>query len=210
MRYARIGIFLSAIMIATGVFLPYVQLGFGGVALSKSSSMTLYSTVDSYSFLEAAAAKADVGFAERIAGGLIAKASGKSEAVTRRLREVKSSLRDVRNVREEAHVETLGTTLRVTGVVFLGILVVVCWLVLKSLSTGVANRRRATVVAFLMGLVSVVGIALFFAAKEALKLANAELGAPILSLGSGAYSILIGSGCALVAALVALRYEWKR
>ena len=209
MRYARIGIFLSAIMIATGVFLPYIQLGLGGIAFSKGSSMTLYSTVNNYRFLEAASAKVDVGLAERIADGLLAKAGDKSNVVARKLREARSTLRDVQEVHEEAHVETLGTVLRVTGVAFLAILLIVCWLVLKSLSSGIAHRRRAIVVTVLMTLVSVIGIALFFAARESLKLGNAEMGAALLSLGSGAYLILVGGVAGLVAAMVSLHYELK-
>ena len=108
---------------------------------------------------------------------------------------------------KEAHVKTLGTVLRITGMVFLGILLIVCWLVLKSLSLGTANRRRAIVVCTLMGSVSIAGIALFVVAGESLKLGNAELGAPLLSLGSGAFLMLIGAGCGLVAAFVALRCE---
>ncbi len=207
MRYARFAIFLSAIMIATGVFLPYIQLGVGGVAFSKGSSITLYSTVNNYGFLEAVASSVDVSLAERITNGLLATAAPKSKSLAKKLRDAQSTLRDVQEVHEEAHVKTLGTVLRITGMVFLGILLIVCWLVLKSLSLGTANRRRAIVVCTLMGSVSIAGIALFIVAGESLKLGNAELGAPLLSLGSGAFLMLIGAGCGLVAAFVALRCE---
>ncbi|MCP4446840.1 MAG: hypothetical protein GY811_16050 [Myxococcales bacterium] len=209
MRYARIAIFLASIMIATGVFLPYVQLGVGGFAFGEGSSVTLYSTVSNYSFLEAASSRVDVSMAERISDGLLARAGHKSAKLSKKLREAKSALRDIREVREDAHVETLGTVLRVTGISFLGILLVVSWLVLKGLSSGVAHRRRAIVAGVLMSLVSLVAIALFFATRESLKLGNAEVRVPLLMLGSGAHVMLTGAICGLAATVATLVFELR-
>lgn len=209
MRYARYAIFLSAIMIATGIFLPYLQLGVGGYSFGKSSSMTLYGTVNNYTFLEAATAKVDVSMAERITDGILARAGTKSGPLSRKLRDAKSTIRDIRQVREDAHIETLGTVLRTTGFAFLGILFIVSWLVLKSLSAGMHNRRRGIVVTVLMTLVSIVSAALFIAAREAIREGNAELGAPMLSMGSGAYMMLIGAACGFIASGYALYSEIK-
>lgn len=207
MRYARFAIFLSALMIATGVFLPYIQLGVGGLAFGKDSSMTLYGSVGNYKFLEAAATKVDVSLAERITDGLLAQAGERAAPLTRKLREVKSTLRDVQEVRDKEYVEDLGTALRVTGISFLGILLIVGWLLMKSLSTGHAHRRRAIAIAVLMTLVAVIGIGLFIVAGEALRLANAELGASLLSLGGGAYAMLIGGIAGAAASLTAMWFE---
>lgn len=209
MRYARFAIFLSALMIATGVFLPYIQLGIGGIAFGKGSSMTLYGSVSNYRFLEAASARADVSLAERITDGLLAQAGEKAKPLTRKLREAKSTLRDIREVRNEEYVETLGTVLRITGIGFLGILLIVGWLLMKSLSTGLAHRRRAIVIAVMMVLVSAISVALFIVSGEALRLGNAEIGAPLLGLGSGAYTMLVGGACGALASLVALWFEVK-
>ena len=187
--------------------MPYVQLGIGDIAFGRGSSVTLYGSVNNYKFLEAASAQIDVSLAERITDGLLAQAGEKAAPLARKLKEAKASLRDIQEVRDEEYVETLGTVLRIVGIAFLGILLLVGWLLMKSLSTGEPHRRRAIAIAFLMVVVGVVSIALFVASSEALRLGNAEIGAPVLGLGSGAYAMLIGGVCGAIASLTALWFE---
>lgn len=194
-------------MIATGVFLPYVQLGIGDIAFGRGSSMTLYGSVNNYKFLEAVSARVDVRLAERVTDGLLAEAGEKAAPLARKLKEAKAALRDVQEVREEEYVETLGTVLRIVGIAFLGILLLVGWLLTKSLSTGQPHRRGAISIAFLMVVVCGVSVALFIVAGEALRFGNAELGVPLLGLGSGAYAMLLGGVCGAIAALIALYFE---
>jgi hypothetical protein len=59
----------------------------------------------------------------------------------------------------------------------------------------------------LMIVVAIVSVGLFIVSKEALRLGNAELGAPLLGLGGGAYAMLIGGVCGGIAALTALWFE---
>ncbi len=187
--------------------MPYIQLGIGGIAFGKGSSMTLYGSVRNYKFIEAASAQVDVSLAERIADGLLAQAGEKAVPLKRHLRDAKSTVRDIQEVHDEEYVETLGTVLRTTGIAFIGILLIVGWMLMKSLSTGLPNRRRAIAIAVLMVLVSIISIALFLASGEALRLGNAELGAPLLGLGSGAYTMLIGGILGAAASLAALWFE---
>lgn len=125
----------------------------------------------------------------------------------RKLKEAKAGLRDIQEVRDEEYVETLGTVLRITGITFLGILLIVGWLLMKSLSTGLPHRRRAIAIAFFMVVVGIVSVALFVTSSEGLRAGNTELGVPLLGLGSGAYTMLIGGVCGAVAALTALVFE---
>ncbi len=209
MRYARFAIFLSALMIATGVFLPYIQLGVGGFAFGKGSSMTLYDSVNNYQFLEAASSKVDVSMAQRIANGLLPKAGTKGESLARKFRDATSTVEDIQEVQDQEYVQRFGKLLRAAGIAFLSILLIVAWLLLKSLSTGLAYRGRAIAIAALMTLVSVGSVGLYIAAGEAIALGNAELGGPLLGLGSGAYLMLLGGLAGFVSPLVALWFEIK-
>ncbi len=207
MRYARFAIFFSALMISTGIFLPYIQFGLGGFAFTKGSSITLYDSVNNYKFLEAATSSVNVSMAERIANGLLAHAGEKALPLTRKLREAKSAIEDVREVQDKEYIQRFGSALRAAGMAFLGILLIVCWLLLKSLSTGLPNRRRATVVAVLMTLAALGSIALYVAAGEAIALGNAEVGTSLLSLGTGAYLMLFGGIAGTLSPAIALWLE---
>lgn len=200
MRYLRYCVFLSALMIATSVFLPYVQLSFGGISLGKSTDMPLYGAVSNYDLIERIATKTDTTLAEKIADTLLAKIGSSSNPVSDGLRELRATLRDVKEAKEQAHLETVGTVLRLVGIGFLILLAIIAWLVLQTLSQRFPRPARSVWTAVLTSLVGIIGIALFVVVREALALGNAELGAAALSLGAGAYMMLIASIVGMVAA----------
>ena len=206
MRYLRYSIFLSALLVATAVFLPYVQLSVGGISLGKRTTMPLFDAVTNYTFVDNAFARVNATPAERIADGVLARFGKSPTGLSQHLREVQTTLHDVQEVRDQAHLDTIGTVLRTTGVGFLLILAVVAWLILQTLSQVALNRRRAVWIAGLTSVVGLVSTALFIGVGEALVLANEEIGANLLSLGSGAYLMLVaaivGAGSALAAIVV--------
>jgi hypothetical protein len=210
MRVLRLSIFLSAILVATGVFLPYAQVGVGGISLGERSSMTLHGAVGNYTFVENAFASAEASAAERIASGLLAQVDRKTGGrLSGHLSAARSLLRDVRQVRESGDLERIGSWLRTAGYVFLALLALVAWLVLKTMARGGGSKSRAVLVTVLMGVTGILSIALVIAAHEGLKLANEELGGVVLSLGSGAYVMSIFSAIGFVAAAVSIKLEGR-
>ena len=207
MRYLRYCIFMSALMIATSVFLPYVQLSFGGISIGKSTSMPLYGAVSNYGFVERIVTETDTSVPERIADALLAKAGSRSNPVTDGLRDFRSTLQDVKEAKEKAQLDTIGTVLRGVGIGFLLALAVIAYLVLQTLSQTSPRPARSFWTAVLMGLVAIIGIALFVAVREALVLGNEELGAAALSLASGAYLMTAACLTGAVAAIAAFIVE---
>ncbi len=187
MRYLRFSVFLSALVVATAIFLPYIQAGVGGMAFGKQSTLPLYNAVSDYGFIEKAVTKTEAAPSVRIADALLARMGHSALPFSKHLTEARTALDDVQEVREQAEVETIGTILRTTGLVFLGLLAIIAWLMLKSISGREVSRQRSYWVAGLMSIIGVGSVAMFLGAREALSLANQELGAAILSLGIGAY-----------------------
>ncbi len=201
MRYLRFSVFLSALVVATAIFLPYIQAGVGGMAFGKQSTLPLYNAVSNYGFIENAVAKTEAAPSVRIADALLSRLGRSALPFSKHLAEARSALEDVREVREQAEVETIGAILRTTGLVFLALLAIIAWLMLKSISRREVSRRRSYWVAGLMTIVGVGSMALFLGVREALALANEEIGAAILSLGIGAYLMAIAGVIGCVAAL---------
>mgnify|MGYP001563118414 FL=1 len=201
LRYLRFSIFLSAIVIVTSVFLPFLQLGIGGMALGHRSTLPLYGAVNDYTFVEGLVAKADASGAERIADALLARLGRAPLPIASELAKAKAALDDAKELRNQADMEQFGTILRSAGLAFLGILAIVAWLVLKSMSQKKVIARRSIWIAVLMTLAGALSIGLFVASQEAIVLANAEIGTALISSAIGAYMMLVGGITGFLAAL---------
>ena len=202
--------FLCLVLVATGLFMPYVQLSIGGIALGGNTSIPLYGAASDVELAQSMAARIEASPAQRIADGLLSKLGRGSSKLSSRIADVQSALQDVREVHEESEINSVGSVIKISRNLFIGILVLLAWLVLQGMSQRSPNRRRAIFTAVLMTILGLASIALFFGVKEGLALANEEIGASLLSLASGAYMMLIAASIGATASIAAAWLEGRQ
>lgn len=186
--------------------MPFVQVGVGGIALGGKTALPLYDAMSDLDMLQSMASKVEASPARRIADALLSRYGRNASQVSDYVAELRSTAQDIQDVREEAEIDTIASVVKISRNVLLGVLVLLAWLVLQSISQRTPHMRRAVATAIFMTLVGIFTTVLFFGAGEGLALANEEIGLDILSLASGAYMMLvaalIGTGTAIAAAIL--------
>ncbi len=182
--------------------MPYVQLSIGGFGVGKTTSVPLYNAVGDVNMIQSMSARIEATPAQRIADGLIARFAKTDSTWSKNAKEFLSTIHDVQEVNEQAQLNTTGSIVKISSRIFLGMLVLLTWLTLQSISQSRPNKRRAVGTAILMSIVAISSIALFFAVGEGLRLANEELGAELLSIASGAYMMFVSATIGAIAAIV--------
>lgn len=202
--------FLCLVLVATGLFMPYVQLSIGGIALGGDTSVPLYSAASDVELAQSMATRIEASPAQRIADGLLSKLGKGSSRLSSRIADVQSALADVREVHEETEINNVGTIIKISRNLFIGIIVLLAWLLLQSISQRTINRRRAIFTSILMSILGLACIGLFFGVREGLVLANEEIGTNLLSLAWGAYMMLISASVGALASIAAAWTEGRQ
>ncbi|MBL4635898.1 MAG: hypothetical protein JKY56_18705 [Kofleriaceae bacterium] len=209
-RYLRFSIFLSLIVIATGIFMPFVQVGIGGIGMGGKTALPLYEAMGDLELLESIAARAEASPARRVADALLSRFGRSASQVSEKIADLRSTIQDVQEVRDEVEIDTIRSAIKISSNLFLAALVILAWLVLQSISQRSVHKRRAIFTAVLMTIVGVSSCLLFFGVREGLALANEEIGINILSLASGSYMMLVCGITGTIASVAAAVWESRR
>lgn len=210
MRVVHWAVFSCVLLGLTGIFLPFVQFGLAGTALSDKSSLSFYGAVNNATFVERLVSKVDGARAERLALALTSVLDvGPGKGLAREVASAREAITDFRRAKEDAHLDALGKAVVAVGWSFLLLHLVIAWLILKGLVSSTARRRPIVVAAVLFGIAAAVSTGLVIAVTSAIDEVNAEVGTKVLSLGVGSNLMLAGSAAGCVLAIV-LAVRWPK
>jgi hypothetical protein len=186
---------------AVSMLVPAVELQIGGIAMSRTTSLSLYQAATNEDF----AARFVVAYNESRAkkvGPAVVKAL--SPRVGGRLRDMLGDAGDAMDALSGVNkddAEALGTVLMATVFTFLGLQVLAIGLLFGDAIEGAIRRRRATLALSVALLSAVAAIAIHLVERRVVAEANDELGVTLAGLGPGAYLLPVASCVALAAAI---------
>ncbi len=205
MRLAAWVTIAFAVLSATSVFLPGIELQLGGVSLGRRASLSLYHAAKERDFARAlldkyhAAGERHVG--ERAADLLLEHAAKHAKkAHVDDARDAMSTLDDI----HDSDLRTAGRALVAVTYGYLALVVLLVALIFGDTMRGTYSRKRAIAAVALTTLCAAIAIAAHVGWREAVWQANDELGAELFGLGIGAYLMPLTAAGALASAIALL------
>jgi hypothetical protein len=193
-----------AVLSATAVFLPGIQVEVGGVSLGRRASLSLYQAAKERDVARALLGKYQATggrhVGERAADLLLEHAAKHAKkAHVDDARDAMSTLDDIR----DSDLLTAGRALVAVTYGYLALVVLLVALIFAETMRGGYSRKRAIAAVALATVAAATAIAAHIGWREAVWQANDELGADLFGLGIGAYLMPLGA-CGALAAAIAL------
>ncbi len=202
MRVASWAFVLCAALGAAGVFLPGIDLRFGGRAVTRRAQLSLHAASTDRELVRSLIAAYHRNSRRQLGAQLVRtvtpRASGRPRAALEDARDAMATLDEV----SDDDVRTAGTVFTIVLWALLGLDAVMAGLVFGELMSGAYRRGRLIAALAASVAAAAIAIALHLACREAVWEANDEVGRTTVVLAAGAYVIPIAAVAALVAAVV--------
>lgn len=202
MRVASWAFVLCAVLGAIGVFMPSIDLRFGGRAVTRRAQLSLHAASTDRELVRNLIAAYHRSSKRQLGGQLVRavtpRASGRPRAALEDARDAMAALDDV----SDDDVRTAGMIFTIVLWALLGLDAVMAALVFTELMRGAFRRGRLIAALAASVVVAAIAVALHLACREAVWEANDEVGRTAVVLAAGAYVIPFSGVAAMIAAIV--------